>query len=160
MKQYIFCFFCVLNSISFGQKTDNNYLSKVSNRYELEYKSKYSFEINHGVFSILAMSVVQDTVFKSSYDIKYDTIFIKNGNCKLKLKIKSSGILLVLSDFYPYIKKGDKLYATIIQIGENVFLLGGGGWKNDLKEGKWIFLDENGISSNVIFKAGVIVGVW
>ena len=159
MKQFIFCVFCMLYSISFGQKNDNNYLSKVSIRYELEYRSKYSFEINHGVFSILAMTVVQDTVFKSSYDIKSDTIFINNGNCKLKLKVKSSGILLVLSDFYPYIKKDDKLYATILQIGEKVFLLGGG-WKNDLKEGKWIFLDENGISSNVIFKEGVIVGVW
>jgi len=159
MKLFIFCIFCVLYSISFGQKTDNNHLSKMSNRYELEYRSKYSFAINHGVFSILAMSVVQDTVFKSSYDIKSDTIIINNGNCKLKLKVKSSGILLAISDFYLYVKKDDKLYATILQIGEKVFLLGGG-WKNDLKEGKWIFLDENEISSNVIFKAGVIVGVW
>jgi hypothetical protein len=39
-------------------------------------------------------------------------------------------------------------------------MLLGGDWKNDLKEGKWIYFDESGKQSGLIFKNGFVVDTF
>ena len=146
--------------IAYGQIQDySGLLYSTSNRYKLQTDSEHTISIGHGVFSILEMGVVEDTIYKSPYKIWSDTLILKNNSHTILLKIKSNGILQVLSDLSPYIKKGDKLYATVYYLKENVVLFGGD-WKNDLKDGKWIFLDDSGKFSNIVFKDGVIIDIW
>ena len=108
------------------------------------------------MFLVLKETVVEDTIYKASFSVNLDTIFM-NGLKKMPLfKVKSDAILVALSDLKPYIKKGDKLYARVYQVGQSVLFIGGG-WVNDLKDGDWDLLD-NGVFSKVVYKEGAIIG--
>ena len=147
--------YCFDREKDYDKEPNFSHLSNSNNLYYIDKESDISFKITKGMFLVLQETVVEDTIYKVPFSVNLDTIFI---NCSKKMplfKVKSDAILIALSDLKPYIKKGDKLYARVYQVGQNVLFIGGG-WVNDLKDGNWDLLD-NGVFSKVVYKEGVII---
>lgn len=147
--------YCSDREKDYDKEPNFSHLSNSNNLYYIDKESDISFKITKGMFLVLQETVVEDTIYKVPFSVNLDTIFI---NCSKKMplfKVKSDAILIALSDLKPYIKKGDKLYARVYQVGQNVLFIGGG-WVNDLKDGNWDLLD-NGVFSKVVYKEGVII---
>ena len=134
-----------------------SHLSNSNNLYYIDKESDISFKIIEGMFLVLKETVVEDTIYKAPFSVNQDTIHIMSSKKIPLFKVKSDAIFIALSDLKPYIKKGDKLYARVYQVGQSILFIGGG-WKNDLKDGDWDLFD-NGVFSKLIYKEGVIVDI-
>jgi len=98
--------------------------------------------------------------FLGTYQLNKDTIemnFKGNKYCMLK---KSDGIIISLSNIFYLIKKGETLFATKYCYSNGDIMLLGREWRNGGKNGKWLFFDENGVESGLIFDEGKIVGTY
>lgn len=98
--------------------------------------------------------------YTGTYKIKKDTIELNlNGN-KYYMYKKSNGVIVSLSSFFHLIKKNETLYAKRYIYSNGNFMMIGWEWKNGGKHGRWLFFDENGVSSGLIFEEGKIVGTY
>jgi len=98
--------------------------------------------------------------FVGSYKLNMDTIELNikgNNYCMLK---KSEGIIISLSNIFYLIKKDEILYASRYNYSNGDIMMLGWEWKNGGKNGKWLFFDENGVKSGLIFEEGKIVGTY
>jgi hypothetical protein len=164
--------FCVLLFIPLfannlmGQIHDYSYMNKIYNLYRLERDTNNYFTINKGIFDIRANSRVSGDIlsehikYTNSYFVRNDTLFIGSIGNQTKLKVISDGILLALNDILGYVKKGENLYGDRFHYMSGAVMLLGGEWKNGLKQGSWLFIDESGKQSGLIFKDGIIVNTF
>lgn len=162
--KYLVCVFFYLFVFGLlGQKSDYTYMNKISNSYKLERDSNNYFTIDNGVFDIRASNgfpgegLSEHIKYSNSYFVRKDTLFIGSDSNHIKFKIISGGVLLALNDISYYIKKGEKLFGNRYK---SFIMLLGGEWKNGLKQGSWIYVDESGKMSGIIFKDGVIIDTF
>ena len=149
--------YCSDREKDYDKEPNFSHLSNSNNLYYIDKKSDISFKITKGMFLVLKETVVEDTIYKAPFSVNQDTIHIMSSKKIPLFKVKSDAIFIALSDLKPYIKKGDKLYARVYQVGQSILFIGGG-WVNDLKDGNWDLFD-NGVFSKLIYKEGVIVDI-
>jgi hypothetical protein len=166
MKHLIILIFYLLTFSLNAQNVDYSYISKTGNSYICNNNDKIQIRLQNGFFEIASCNRISSDILnvhsflECPYSIKKDTLFVQNGVVKMPLKITSDGILFALTDIEQYIKKGDKLYCNKYFYKSGRLMLLGGDWKNDLKEGKWIYFDESGKQSGLIFKNGFVVDTF
>lgn len=98
--------------------------------------------------------------FLGSYQQKNDTIEINFKGSKYYLLRKSDGIIISLSNIFYIVKKDEILFATKYCYSNGDIMFLGREWKNGGKNGKWLFFDENGEKSGLIFDEGKVVGTF
>ena len=105
-------------------------------------------------------SYISGNQLEAIYYCSNDTIIVNQNNNKYLFLIKSDGIITSLSNIYNYVKKGETLFANKYYYTNGKIMMIGWGWKNGGKDGKWLFFDENGVESGIVFKEGKIVATF
>lgn len=122
----------------------------------------YIIDIKDNVFTIsnvLPLNESDNILFTSECSVLKDTLFVHNGDKQYLFKIINNGVVVSLTDIFSFIKKGDKLEQIVYYCNKSPFLIGNER-KNNLKNGKWKYIDESGKVSGVIFNEGKIVGTY
>lgn len=104
--------------------------------------------------------IASDVRGEGTYSINNDTIAINFLGNKYLLLRKSDGIIIALSNILDLFKINEVIYATKYFYSNAKIMMIGGQWKNGGKNGKWLFFDENGVMSGLIFDEGRIVGTY
>lgn len=131
--------------------------------FQISNNQNYTVSIKDNIFIIRkisnSLSEPDNVLLNSICRVTNDTLFLNfNGNNYL-FKIISNDILISLSDIFSFIKKEDKLQQIVYYCNGYPFLFGNER-KNNLKNGKWKYIDVNGKVSGIIFNEGKIIGTY
>ncbi len=127
------------------------------NSFNHESNGNY-FIIKYGLFTLLGEpdtlnNDMGEYIFQAPYIINKDTLLIPDFNYSF-LYI-SDEIFISLSDIENVIKKNEKFYGGNAVFSDGT-ILKGGKWKNNKRDGIWLYRDINKIYYRLYYKEGVI----
>ncbi len=154
MKRLIILLFAFVSLTGYSQNFARSYKSQFASIQFINGKVFLSGICSNDQF------LASDEMGEGTYHLNKDTIKLNILSNKYLLLKKTDGIIVSLSDIFNLIKKNEVLYATKYCYSNGNIMMIGREWKKGGKNGKWLFFDENGVVSGLIFDAGKIVGTY
>lgn len=135
-------------NVSYGYENDSSiYLYFTQDRIRLE-KSIDSHPMYYDL-------VEKHNIIDCHYWLAGDTIIIENPNKRIHLIKQDDDILLLINDLNSEIKSG-RFYRKIERYPDgNLKVIGS--WKNGLKDGYWLYVDEKGARVRVTYHEGKVL---
>jgi hypothetical protein len=154
--KHLFLLIILFNTYCYSQSNCTEFWSENKSKIHL-WLDKDSLFINQGSKAIAEdVVLVSSKIFKGKYWVKNDSLIVVSGKRKFIFRIIKDGILESTFKLNGYISKKDKFYCSHFSYKNKEFLIGSK-WKNNQKDGDWIYRTKEDKLFRLTYKNGKLI---